>query len=81
MQCAHCKKEINEFSNTTVYSAGDYDPYCNASCQNAAREKTDREMDAICEMNDQEFYAHMGANPKPTVEENDNNPNWKEDGF
>jgi hypothetical protein len=85
MRCTHCKKEINdnEFSNTTVYSAGDYDPYCNTSCQNAAREKMNREMTAISGMNDQEFYGYMGVphlSPKPAVKENDN-PNWKEDGF
>lgn len=86
MRCTNCKKEIHDWDQGTVFSAGDYDPYCNAACQKAHSDELHREMGLISNMTDQQFYDYMGVpglNPTaPTPDENDNaNPNWKEDGF
>jgi hypothetical protein len=87
MRCTHCNLEINEFVTNVVYSAGDYDPYCDSACQDAASRRLDREMTQVHAMTDAQFSQWLnphGGNaciPKPEKPEPDTKVNWKKDGF
>lgn len=46
ISCTHCGKNVDDSPNP-VYSAGDFDPFCNAACQRAHDAGVRRDMDAL----------------------------------
>lgn len=75
MKCTRCKKECEP----TVFSSGDYDPFCSRGCHDQYYIHLQDEMGRVNEMTDAEFSAWLGVPSDPPRDVD--TEGWQKTGF